>query len=73
MRDAKGRIATQTGDVASTAHCPNPTAMATTLRLITAIPKNERSHCGPFRKRLITSGVMQATVASNQATAVGDW
>ena len=73
MRDANGRSGTQTGDAARTAHCPNPTAMATTLRLITAMPKNERSHCCPFRKRLITSGVRQATVASNQATAPGAW
>ena len=73
MRDANGRIGIQTGDAASTAHCPNPTAMATTLRLITVMPKNERSHCGPFKKRLIKSGVRQATVANNQATALGDW
>ena len=73
MRDANGRTGTQTGDAARTAHCPNPTAMATTLRLITAMLKNERSHCCPFRKRLIKSGVRQATVASNQATAPGDW
>ena len=33
MRDANGRSGTQTGDAARTAHCPNPTAMATTLRL----------------------------------------
>ena len=73
MRDANGRSGTQTGDAARTAHCPNPTAMATTLRLITAMPKNERSHCCPFRKRLIKSGMRQATDASNQATASGDW
>ena len=72
MRDAKGRTAIQIGEVPITAHCPKLTAMATMIKLMTAIAKNERSHCSPLRKRLMIKGVRHATVANSQATASGD-
>ena len=72
-RELKGRIATQAGEASKTAHCPKLTAMATMMRLMTAMVKNDRSHFSPFRKRLMSKGAKQETVASNQATASGEW
>ena len=73
MRDTKGRTATQIGEASRTAHCPKLTAMATMIKLMTAMAKNERSHCSPLRRRLINNGVRQDTAAISHATASGVW